>query len=81
MPTQKSKDKGTNGARNGASIPFRYHGGSFENPSHFTHETKLAFKVGKNDFKNTSTFETGMIGGCLAALLGYTFNGQEKWME
>jgi hypothetical protein len=79
LATERSKARGVNGARNGAAIPYRYRGGSFERPAFFTPETALARKVGRGDYRDTSTYIMGMIAGCMAyRLTGQGFPGAEQ---
>ncbi len=49
-------------------------------PVHRNALTDAANKVGPSDFRRYATFVNGMIGGVLAARLGFRFAGDEKFM-
>ena len=68
------KKRGVAGASNAKNIPFRYHGGTYDKPA-YNPLAKNANLVKAGDYKGTSKYITGCIGGVVLAKLGFRFDG------
>lgn len=69
---------GLAGVSNAASKPYRLVGGTHENPRHFTPETAAAKHTQPSAFQNYGPYHIGMIGGLMAARLGFGFPGSKE---
>lgn len=75
-PSQKH---GTSGVSNAAAKPYRLVGGTHDHPRHFSPETSAAFKTSAGRFQDYAPFHRGMIGGLMAARIGFPFEGAADW--
>lgn len=70
MSSEGRAKRGIAGAKNAENIPYRGIGGSHEHPL-LTGLCQLARTMRASDYKDTSTYAVGVLGGMLADRLGY----------
>lgn len=75
---RNSEKGGVSGATNAKHQPYRLVGGDHQSPLMFGLSCGGPRQVQPSDYHDTSTFEIGLIGGLLAARLGFKFNGSEQ---
>ena len=78
MSSESKKKRGESGVSNAKSNPYRYIGGSHENPVLTLQAARQALRERPSNFKATAHYANGMMGGALAALLGFKFPGWEE---
>ena len=83
MSAESKVKRGQAGVANANAVPFRLNGGDVQKPAFLTPETRLAKNgvVGLTDYRQTSNYMTGMIGGVIAARLGFGFPGDESYEQ
>lgn len=80
MSTESKKKRGVSGASNAKIIPYRYVGGSPAHPILFG-ASRDALRVAPSDYRQTSTYANGVLGGVLAAINGYEFPGWQDYLR
>lgn len=80
MSAEGKKKRGIAGASNAKSIPYRYVGGTHDNPVLTDPAARLARTVTARNHRELATYNNGLLGGLLAAALGYE-GGFENWRE
>lgn len=80
MSAESKKKRGESGVANAKANPYRYQGGDYDHPVLMDPRAREALRSQPSDYKNTATYANGLMGGVLAAKLGFE-GGFQNWKE
>lgn len=80
MSAEGKKKGGIAGVSNAKHVPYRYVGGTHEHPVLTDPNARVAVNSAAASAKITSTYYMGLMGGAIAASLGFD-KGFENWRD